>query len=169
MSKLQIQNNEVARAAATALLTVGVAAAFFGLVEMVNPEATAHDVEATSAGYSVPHRPAGGRRFRSSNAEQSLPILAYFGEPDAWGRNRATLEGAMTLFEMGETFSSKEIAEGSIRVTLTKDYLYAYLATPFMSAEEPITFARHDSGENRPFVVAQVLTRAFAAEQLAQQ
>ena len=169
MSKLQIQNNEVARAAATALLTVGVAAAFFGLVELVNPEAKAHDVEAKSTVYSIPHRPAGGRRWRSSNAEQSLLTRAYFGEPDAWGRNRATLEGAMTLFDMGETFSSKEIAEGSVRVTLTKDYLSAYLATPFLGADEPITFARDESGDNRPFVVAQVLTRAFAAEQLAQQ
>jgi len=164
VSKYQIQINEVARAGATALLTVGVAAAFFGMVELFNSPTSAHGAEARTAVHVIPHRPASGRRWKSLNAEQSRPTLAYFGEPDAWGRNRATLEGAMTLFPMGETFSSKEIAEGTIRVTLTTDYLAAYLATPFLAGEEPIAFALED----RPFVVGQVLMRSFAAEQIAQ-
>jgi len=167
MSKFQFQSNEVARAAATALLTVGVAAAFFGMVELFNSPSTAHGEEAKASVHSVPHRPAGGRRWRSSNAEQSLATLAYFGEPDAWGRNRAALEDAMTLFQMGDTFSSKEIAGGTINVTLTVDYLTAYLATPFLGGDEPIAFAL-DNTANHPFVVRPVLTRAFAGEQLAQ-
>jgi len=164
MSKFQLQINGVTRAGATALLTVGVAAAFFGLVELFHSPSSAHGEEARTSVHTILHRPAGGRRWKSSNAEQSRPTRAYFGEPDAWGRNRATLEGAMTLFQMGETFSSKEIAEGTVRVTLTTGYLAAYLATPFLAGEEPIAFAL----ENRPFVVGQVLTRSFAAEQLAQ-
>lgn len=168
MSKFQFQSNEVVRAAATALLTVGVAAAFFGFVELFSSPSSAHGEEAKASVHSVPHRPAGGRRWRSSNAEQSRPTLAYFGEPDAWGRNHATLEGAMTLFQMGDTFSSKEIAGGTIRMTLTTAYLSAYLATPFLGGDEPIAFALDDNTENRPFVVGQVLTRAFAGEQLAQ-
>jgi hypothetical protein len=168
MSKFQFNNNEVARAAATALLTVSVAAAFFGLVELFNAPASAHGEEAKTSIHSVPHRPAGGRRWRSSNAEQSQTIINYFGEPEPWARNRVALEGAMTLFQMGGTFSSQEIAGGTLRVTLTTDYLAAYLATPFLGSDEPIAFALDDSMAGRPFVVGQVLTRSFAAEKLAQ-
>ena len=166
MSKNQITINEMKRAAATALLTVGVAGTFFGMVHLFDAAPRAAEPEVTTAELSIPHRPAGGRRFRSSNAEQSQTVLAFYGEPDPWGRNRATLEGAMTLFQMGSTFSSTELAGGTLRVTLTKDYLAGYLATPFLGSDEPIAFAL----ENRPapFVVGQVLTRAFAQEQLAQ-
>ena len=45
--------------------------------------------------------------------------------------------------------------------------LAAYLAKPFLGGDEPIAFAL-DSGVGHSFVVAQVLTRAFAAERLAQ-
>jgi hypothetical protein len=166
MWKFQFPINEVTCAAATALLTVGVAAAFFGLVELFDSPSSAHAVEARTSVHGVPQRPAGGRRWRSSNAEQSLPTLTYFGEPDQWGRNRVALEGAMTLFQMDGTFSSKELAGGTIRVTFNKDYLAAYLATPFLGGDQPIAFAL-DSGVGQPFVVAQVLTRTFAAEQLA--
>lgn len=158
--------NEMKRAAATALLTVGVAGAFFGVVHLFDAPSRAAEPEVTAAELEVPHRPAGGRRWRSSNAEQSLAILNYYGEPDHWGRNRATLEGAMTLFQMGGTFSSAELAGGTLSVTLTKDYLADYLATPFLGQDEPIAFAlKHRPA---PFVVDQVLTRAFAKEQLAQ-
>ena len=67
--------------------------------------------------------------------ECSRATLTYFGEPDAWGRNRAALEGAMTLFQMGDSFSSKELAGGTATVTLNRDYLAAYLATPFLGGE----------------------------------
>ena len=73
----------------------------------------------------------------------------------------------MTLFQMGDTFSSKEIAGGKATVTLNRDYMSAYLATPFLGGEEPTSFAL-DHGVGQAFVVAQVLTRAFAAEQLGQ-
>ena len=73
----------------------------------------------------------------------------------------------MNLFQVGDTFSSKKLAGGTIQVTLSNDYLAAYLATPFLGGEEPISFAL-DSGVGHPFVVAQVLARTFAAEQLAQ-
>ena len=92
---------------------------------------------------------------------------SHFGESDHWSRNRAALEGAMNLFQVGDTFSSKKLAGGTIQVTLSNDYLAAYLATPFLGGEEPISFAL-DSGVGHPFVVAQVLARTFAAEQLAQ-
>lgn len=166
MSKNQFTINEMKRAAATALLTVGVAGAFFGVMDGFDGPPRAAEAEVTTTELSVPHRPAGGRRWRASNAEQSLATLVYYGEPDPWGRNRATLEGAMTLFQMGGTFSSTELAGGTLRVTLTKDYLAGYLATPFLGGDEPIAFAL----ENRPapFVVGPVLTRAFAQEQLAQ-
>jgi hypothetical protein len=124
-------------------------------------------VEGSSIQLELPERPVGGRRWRSSNAEHSLATLTYFGEPDAWGRNRAALEGAMTLFQMGDSFSSKELAGGTATVTLNRDYLAAYLATPFLGGEMPTSFAL-ESGVGHPFVVAQVLIRAFAAEQLAQ-
>ena len=42
----------------------------------------------------------------------------------------------MTLFQMDDTFSSKEIAQGALRVTLTADYLSAYLETPFLGGDE---------------------------------
>jgi len=74
----------------------------------------------------------------------------------------------MTLFQMDSTFSSHEIAGGTLSVTLTKNYLAAYLATPFLGSDEPIAFALDGSAGQRPFVVGQVLTRAFAQEQLAQ-
>ena len=38
-------------------------------------------VESSVISQDMPERPAGGRRWRSSNAEQSLPTLTYFGEP----------------------------------------------------------------------------------------
>ena len=170
MSKFQFPINEVKRAAATALLSVGVAAAYIGVMagDELNPAARASvTVETATLKQDLPHRPAGGRRFRSSNAEQSLPTLSYFGEADAWGRNKAALEGAMTLFQMGEPISSKELAGGAVSVTVSDDYLSAYLAMPFLGGDEPVAFAV-DSGHGHPFVVTQVLTRAFAAEQLAQ-
>src|SRR6185503_9629401 len=123
MSKNQNTINEMKRAAATAMLTVGIAGAFFGMVHLFDAPPRAAEAEVTASEFNVPHRPAGGRRFRSSNAEQSQTVLAYYGEPDQWGRNRATLEGAMTLFQMGGTFSSTELTGGTLRVTLTKDYL----------------------------------------------
>ena len=81
MSNFRFLNNEVARAAATAMLTVGVAGAFFGLVELFDSPSHARGAEATTSVYTIPQRPAGGRRWRSSNAEQSLPALTYFGNP----------------------------------------------------------------------------------------
>jgi hypothetical protein len=167
MSKFQSTINEMKRAAATALLTIGVASAFFGVMQLDTPP-SAKEVEVATAIPALPHRPAGGRRWRSSNAEQSQAVNSYFGEADHWGRNRAALEGAMTLFQMGGTFSSHEIAGGTLGVTLTKDYLAAYLATPFLGSDETIAFVLDDSAGQRPFVVGQVLTRTFAQEQLAQ-
>ena len=52
-------------------------------------------------------------------------------------------------------------------MTLNQDYLTAYLATPFLGGDDPIAFAL-DNRVGHPFVVAQVLTRAFAADQFAQ-
>ena len=49
-------------------------------------------------------------------------------------------------------------------MTVSDDYLMAYLAMPFLGGE---AFAP-ESGVGHPFVVSQVLTRAFAQEQLAQ-
>ena len=169
MSKFQFPISEIKRAAATILLSAGVAVAYIAVMTggELNPSAQATTLAQSSAQENLPERPAGGRRWRSSNAEQSLPTLTYLGEPDAWGRNRAALEGAMTLFQMGDTFSSKEIAGGTVTVTLNRDYLAAYLATPFLGGEAPTSFAL-DHGVGQAFVVAQVLTRAFAAEQLAQ-
>ncbi len=170
MSKFHFPISEIKRAAATLLLSAGVAVAYIAVMTggELNPTAQATTWAASSVtSPDVPERPAGGRRWRSSNAEQSLSTLIYFGEPDAWGRNRAALEGAMTLFEMGDIFSSKELAGGAATVTLNRDYLPAYLATPFLGSEAPTSFAL-DHGVGHAFVVAQVLTRAFAAEQLAQ-
>jgi hypothetical protein len=167
MSKFQFPINEVKRAAATTLLSFGVAAAYIAVMagDELNPAARASvTVEAATLQQPLPHRPAGGRRLRLSNAEQSLPTLTYFGEPDAWGRNKAALESAMTLFQFGGTISSKELAGGTVNVTVSDDYLTAYLAMPFLGGE---VFAP-ESGVGHPFVVSQVLTRAFAAEQLAQ-
>ncbi len=167
MSKFQFPINEVKRAAATALLSIGVAAAYIAVMagDELNPAAQASvTVESATMQKDLPHRPAGGRRYRSSNAEQSLPALTYFGETDAWGRNKAALEGAMTLFQMDGTRSSKELAGGTVNVTVSDDYLTAYLAMPFLGGQ---TFAA-ESGAAHPFVVTQVLTRAFAKEQLAQ-
>ncbi len=170
MSKFEFPISEIKRAAATILLSAGVAVAYIAVMTggQLNSAAQATTWAETSvAQQNLPERPPGGRRWRSSNAEQSLLTLTYFGEPDAWGRNRAALEGAMTLFQMGETFSSKEIAGGTATVTLNRDYLAAYLATPFLGGEAPSSFAL-DHGVGQAFVVAQVLTRAFAAKQLAQ-
>jgi hypothetical protein len=170
MSKFHFPVSEIKRATATVLLSAGVAVAYIAVMTggELNPTAQATTwVESSVTSLDVPERPAGGRRWRSSNAEQSLPTLTYFGEPDAWGRNRAALEGSMTLFQMGDTFSSKEIAGGTATVTLNRDHLAAHLATPFLGGETPTSFAL-DSGVGHAFVVAQVLTRAFAAEQLAQ-
>lgn len=170
MSKFHFPINEIKRATATILLSAGVATAYIAVMTggELNPTAQATTwAESSVATADLPDRPAGGRRLRLSNAEQSLPTLKYFGEPDAWGRNRAALEGAMTLFEMGDTFSSKELAGGTATVTLNRDYLTAYLATPFLGGEMPTSFAL-ESGVGHAFLVTQVLTRAFAAEQLAE-
>jgi len=170
MSKFQFPISEIKRAAATLLLSAGVAVAYIAVMTDgdFNPTAQATTwAKSSVTSLDVPERPAGGRRWRSSNAEQSLPTLIYFGEPDVWGRNRVALEGAMTLFQMDDMFSSKESAGGTATVTLNRDYLAAYLATPFLGSETPTSFAL-DSGVGHAFVVAQVLTRAFAAEQLAQ-
>lgn len=168
MSKFRFPISEIKRAAATILLSAGVAVAYITVMTggALNPAAKA-TTWAQTVSPDLPERPAGGRRWRSSNAEQSLPTLIYFGESDAWGRNRAALEGAMTLFQMGEMFSSKEIAGGTATVTLSRDYLSAYLATRFLDGEVPTSFALEGS-VGQPFVVTRVLTRAFAAEQLAQ-
>jgi hypothetical protein len=168
MSKFQFPINEVKRAAATIMLSVGVAAAYIAVMagDEFDPKARA-SATIEAAAQDLPERPAGNRRWRSSNAEQSLPTLTYFGEPDAWGRNRAELEGAMTLFQMGNTLSSMEFAGGTVSVTVSNDYLSAYLAMPFLGGDTSIAFTL-DNGVGNPFVVAQVLTRAFAAEQLAQ-
>src|SRR5689334_11143269 len=170
MSKFNRTISELKRATATILLSAGVATAYIAVMTggELNPSAQASTwVESSAIQQEVPNRPAGARRFRSSNAEQSLATLTYFGEPDAWGRNRAALEGAMTLFQMGDAFSSKELAGGTATVTLNRDYLAAYLATPFLGDEMPTSFAL-EGGVGHPFVVTQVLTRAFAKEQLAQ-
>src|SRR5262245_46883360 len=100
MSKFQFPINEMKRATATILLSAGVAAAYIAVMagDELNPAAQASVmVEAAVMQPDFPDRPAGGRRLRLSNAEQSLPTLTYFGEPDAWGRNKAALESAMTL------------------------------------------------------------------------
>src|SRR5262245_38509846 len=131
MSKFNRTINEVKRATATILLSAGVATAYIAVMTggELNPEAKATTwAESSVASLAMPELPAGARRFRSSNAEQSLPTLTYFGEPDAWGRNRAALEGAMTLFQIGDLFSSKELAGGTATITLNRDYLAAYLA-----------------------------------------
>lgn len=170
MSKFQFPISEIKRAAAAFLLSAGVATAYVAVMTggNLNPEAKATTwVETSVAQQQLPDRPAGGRRLRLSNAEQSLATLTYFGEPDAWGRNRAALEGAMTLFQMDDSFLSTELAGGMATVTLNRDYLAAYLATPFLGGELPTSFAL-EIGVGHPFVVAQVLTRAFAKEQLAQ-
>ena len=167
MSKFQFPINEIKRAAATALLSIGVAACYIAVMagDQLNPAAQASVVaEAAVLQLDLPDRPTGGRRLRLSNAEQSLPTLTYFGEPDAWGRNKAELEGAMTLFQLGGTISSQELAGGTVNVTVSDDYLTAYLAMPFLDGE---VFAP-ETGVGHPFVVSQVLTRAFAKEQLAQ-
>jgi hypothetical protein len=167
MSKFQFPINEIKRAAATALLSFSVAAAYIAVMagDELNPAAQASVVVETAVMQpDLPHRPAGGRRLRLSNAEQSLATLTYFGEPDAWGRNKAALESAMTLFQLGGTISSKDLAGGKVNVTVSDDYLTAYLAMPFLGGE---VFAP-ESGVGHPFVVSQVLTRAFAAERLAQ-
>lgn len=169
MSKFEFPINEMKRAVATVLLSVGVAAGYIAVMTggEFSHAAKATEVIETTAVKDLPDRPTGGRRWRSSNAEQSLATLTYYGEPDHWGRNKGALEGAMSLFQMGGTFSSKELAGGRVHVTLDQDYLAAYLATPFLGGEEPISFA-FDRGVGHPFIVAQVLTRTFAAEQLAQ-
>ena len=170
MSKYHFPISEIKRAAATIMLSAGVAVVYIAVMTGGELKPTAQATtwaQSSVTSLDVPERPAGGRRWRSSSAEQSLPTLTYFGEPDSWGRNRAALEGTMTLFQMGDTFSSKEIAGGTATVTLNRDYLAAYLATPFLGGETPTSFAL-DSGVGHAFVVAQVLTRAFAADQLAQ-
>jgi hypothetical protein len=170
MLKFQFPISEIKRATATILLSAGVAVAYIAVMTggTIDPAANATTwANSPVVSPSLPERPAGGRRWRSSNAEQSRPTRTYYGTPDAWGRNRAALEGAMTLFQMGDTFSSKEIAGGTATVTLNRDHLAAYLATPFLGGEATPSFAL-DHGVGQAFVVAQVLTRAFAAEQLAQ-
>ena len=170
MSKFHFPINEIKRATATVLLSAGVAVAYIAVMTggELNPTAQATTwAQGSVSSLDVPERPAGGTRWRSSNAEQSLPTLKYFGEPDAWGRNRAALEKAITLFQMDDMFSSKELAGGSATVTLNRDHLAAYLATPFLGGEATPSFAL-DRGVGQAFVVAQVLTRAFAADQLAQ-
>src|SRR5262245_59261671 len=117
MSKFQFPISEMKRAAATFLLSAGVAAAYIAVMagcEVGPPAQASVTVQTGAMQAELPDRPKGGRRWRSSNAEQSLPTLTYFGEQDPWGRNRAALEGAMTLFQMGSTFSSKELAGGAI-------------------------------------------------------
>jgi len=170
MSKFNCTISELKRATATILLSAGVAVAYIAVMTggELNPSAQASTwAESSAIQQDVPDRPVGARRWRSSNAEQSLATLTYFGEPDPWGRNRAALEGAMTLSQLGDIFSSKELAGGTATVTLNRDYLAAYLATPFLGDEMSTSFAL-EGGVGRPFVVTQVLTRAFAKEQLAQ-
>jgi hypothetical protein len=125
-------------------------------------------VEAEATQVAFPHRPAGGRRWRSSNAEQSAALLTYYGEDNPWNRHRAQLEGAMSLFQIGGTFSSREIAQGTLRVTVTEDYLAAYLSTPFLGGDAPVAFALDEPNEERPITIGPVLARAFRAELLAQ-
>lgn len=170
MSKFHFVINEISRATATLVLSAGVAAAYIAVMTDGDFDPSAHastEVRTASLQSYVPERPAGARRWRSSNAEQSLATLSYYGEPNHWGRNRAALEGAMTLFQMGGTFSSNEIAGGTLTVTLSHDYLGNYLATPSLGGDEPISFVL-ESAVGQPFVVTQVLTRAFVAEHLAQ-
>ena len=103
MSKFQFPINEMNRAAATVLLSAGVATAYITVMSgaPIEPAARASTAfEVASLEPSAPERPAGGRRWRSSNAEQSLPTLTYYGEPVFWGRNRAALEGAMTCLRL---------------------------------------------------------------------
>jgi len=83
-SKFQFPISEMKRAAATVLLSVGVATAYVAVMTggEFNPTAKATIwVESSVISQDMPERPAGGRRWRSSNAEQSLPTLTYFGEP----------------------------------------------------------------------------------------
>ena len=113
MSKFNRTISELKRATATVLLSAGVAVAYIAVMTggELNPSAQASTwAESSAIQQDVPDRPAGARRWRSSNAEQSLATLTYFGEPDPWGRNRAALEGAMTLSQLGDIFSSKEPA-----------------------------------------------------------
>src|SRR5262245_43525027 len=169
MSNFQFPINEMKRAAGTAVLSAAVAACYFAVMPgLFTLSSKANEVAVTTVEHQLPHRPAGGRRWRSSNAEPSLSTLVYFSDDDHWGRNRARLEGAMSLFQMGGTFSSAEIAGGTMRVTLTKDYLAGYLATPFLGADEPIAFALESGGFERPLEIAPVLARTVTAELFAQ-
>jgi hypothetical protein len=84
--KFRFPISEMKRAAATVLLSVGVATAYIALMTAreFNPTAEATIwVERLVISWDMPERPAGGRRWRSSNAEQSLLVLTYLGEPTA--------------------------------------------------------------------------------------
>ena len=170
MSKFSNSINEVGRAAATVLLSVSVAAGFFALAGgTLDPSAKRTRIETELTQMELPDRPAGGRRWRPSNAEQSQSLLTYYGEDSPWNRHHAQLEGAMSLSQIGDTFSSKEITQGALRVTLTEDYLGAYLAMPFLGGEAPVAFALNETSETSEIKIGPVLARAFGAELLAQQ
>ena len=72
------------RAAATVVLSVGVATAYVAVMtggEFNRMAKATTWVESSVISQDMPSRPTAGRRWRSSNAEQSLPTLTYFGEP----------------------------------------------------------------------------------------
>src|SRR5262245_49249110 len=169
MSKLNVIN-EIGRAAGTALLSATVAAAFFTVMgAATDVRANRAQIAPDAAALALPDRPAGGRRWRSSSAEQSRSLLTFYGEDNPWNRHHAQLEGAMSLFQIGGTFSSRELAEGAVHVTLTKDYLAAYLATPFLGGDAPVAFMLSETSNPRPIEIGPVLARAFGAELVTQQ
>jgi hypothetical protein len=153
--------NEVMRATATIVLSAGVAAVYFGVMGQGGPVTTVPRPAMDSMQQDLPDQPAAGRRWRSSNAEQSLAVLSFFGEPNHWARYGAALESGTTLFQMPGTVSSADVAQRGIRVTVADDYLPAYLATPFLGAAAP---EATQPDTNKPFVIGPVLARAFAAE-----
>jgi hypothetical protein len=169
MSKFHSAINEVSRAAATVLLSATIGAAFFVVAGGKHDAGASVKVEAEATQGRLPDRPAGGRRWRSSNAEQSQSLLRYYGEDNPWNRHRAKLEGAMSLFEIGSTFPSKNLAQGTLRVTVTEDHLSAYLATPFLGGDAAAAFAINETIEQGRIEIGPVLARAFRAELLAQQ
>src|SRR5262245_5576373 len=102
MSKLHSAISEMGRATATILLSATVAAAFFAVMgSKIEPHARGAEIATDAAQLELPHRPAGGRRWRSSNAEQSRSLLTFYGEDNPWNRHHAQLEGAMSLFQIG--------------------------------------------------------------------
>ena len=99
-STFQFPISEMKRAAVTVVLSVGVATAYVAVMTggEFNPTAKATTwVENSVISQDMPERPAAARRWRSSNAEQSLPTRTYFGPaPETKGVETYTADNSFS-------------------------------------------------------------------------